>query len=59
MLGNKSPDEVTLPHPQSRKKNHREKEKPNGGSIVGNFFKRAVNVPDYRNAKDDVDPAKD
>jgi hypothetical protein len=49
---------MAFPHPESRKDNSRKEDKPNKGGIVGNFFKRTINITDYRNAKDDVNPAK-
>ena len=29
------------------------------GGIVWNFVKRTINITEYRNTKDDVNPAKD
>jgi hypothetical protein len=49
---------MAFPHPQSSKDNYRKGDKPNHGSVFGYFFKRTINVTDYRNAEDDVNPAK-
>src|SRR6266852_2296674 len=55
---NKSSKDMAFPHPKSRKDNYRNEDKPNSGGVVGNFFKRTINITEYRNAKDDVNPAK-
>ena len=55
---NKSSNDMALPHPQSRKDHDRKKDKPGTEGVVWKFFKRTVNVTEYRNAKDDVNPAK-
>jgi hypothetical protein len=49
---------MAFPHPKSRKDHYRNEDKPNSGSVVWNFFKRTINVTEYRNAQDKVDPAK-
>jgi hypothetical protein len=49
---------LAFPHPQSRKDNYRKGDIPNNGGVIRNLFKRTVNITDYRNAKDDVNPAK-
>jgi len=49
---------MAFPHPQSRKDHYRKEEIPSWGSIVWKFFKRTINVTEYRNGKDDVNPAK-
>jgi hypothetical protein len=49
---------MALPHPQSRKDHYRNGDIPNNGSVVWKFFKRTINIAGYRNAKDDVNPAK-
>jgi hypothetical protein len=51
---NKSSNDMALPHPQSRKDKNRNEDKPSGGGVIWNFFKRTVNIPEYRNAKDKV-----
>ncbi len=49
---------MAFPHPQSRKDEDRNEDKPNSGGVVWYFFKRTINITDYRDAKDDVNPAK-
>ena len=51
-------NDMALPHPQSRKNHYRKEDKPNSRGVIWNLFKRTINVADYRNGKDDVDPAK-
>ena len=48
---------MALPHPKSRKNHYWKEDKPNSRSVVWNLFKRTVNVTDYRNGNDDVNPA--
>ena len=55
---NKSSKDMALPHPKSRKNKPRNEDKPRGGCVVWNLVKRAINVTEYRNAKDEVNPAK-
>src|SRR2546421_1622334 len=57
-LRNKSSKDVAFPHPQSRKDHYRKEDKPSCGGVVWKFFKRTINIAEYRNAKDDVNPAK-
>src|SRR5258708_5210314 len=53
---NKSSKDMAFPHPQSQ--NHCRKEDiPGWGSVIWKFFKRAIDITEYRNAKDDVNPA--
>jgi hypothetical protein len=49
---------MALPHPQSRKDEYRNEDKPNRWGVVWDFFKRTINITEYRNAKDDVNPTK-
>jgi hypothetical protein len=49
---------MAFPHPKSRKEHYRNDDKPNTGGVLWNFFQRTINIPEYRNAKDDVNPAK-
>ena len=49
---------MAFPHPKSRKEHYRNDDKPNAGGVLWNFFKRTINITEYRNAKDDVNPAK-
>ena len=55
---NKSSNDMAFPHPKSRKDNHRKEDKPNSGGVLWNFFKRTINITEYRNAKDNVNAAK-
>src|SRR5258708_31734349 len=55
---NESSKDMAFPHPQSRKDHYRKEDIPRWGGIVWKFFKRTINIPDYRNGKDDVNPAK-
>jgi hypothetical protein len=49
---------MAFPHPQSGNDHGREKDKPSSGSIAWKFFERTINITEYRNAEDDVNPAK-
>ena len=49
---------MALPHPKSRKDKYRNGDKPNNGGVVWKFFKRTINITDYRNAKDEVNQAR-
>jgi len=49
---------MAFPHPKPRQENYWKEDKPNRGGIVWNLFKRTLNITDDRNAKDDVNPAK-
>src|SRR5690349_9941724 len=49
---------MAFPHPKSRKENDREGDIPNNGCVIWKFFKGTINITDYRNAKDHVNPAK-
>src|ERR1700681_2438525 len=57
-LRNKSSNDMTFPHPKSRKDNYRHEDQPSSGGVVWVLFKRTINIPDYGNAKDNVNPAK-
>src|SRR5260370_7380014 len=50
---------MAFPHPKSRKDHHGNKEKPSRPGVVWNLFKRTINITEYRNGKDDVNPAHD
>src|SRR3984893_17550824 len=54
----KSSNDMAFPHPQSRKDHYRKEDIPVWGGIARKFFKRTINITEYRNAKDDVNPAK-
>src|SRR5579859_3963225 len=49
---------MAFPHPQSRQDHCRKKNKPSWSGVAWKFFKRTVNITVYRNAQDDVNPAK-
>src|SRR5579872_3341334 len=55
---NKSSNDVAFPHPQSRKDHYRNEDKPGPEGVVGKLFKRTIDVTEYRNGKNDVNPAK-
>src|SRR6266849_10181722 len=57
-LRNKSSKDMAFPHPQSRKDHYRKEDKPSCGGIVWKFLKRTINIAEYRNGKDEVNPAK-
>src|SRR5467141_4735430 len=57
-LRNESSKDMAFPHPKSRKEHYRNDDKPNTGGVLWNFFKRTINITEYRNAKDDVNRAK-
>jgi hypothetical protein len=50
---------MLIPHPQSRKEQQRKKEIPNTEGVVRSIGGRIVNVAEFRDATDDVNPAKD
>src|SRR6266550_8071014 len=56
-LRNESSKDMAFPHPKSRKEHYRYDDKPNTGGVFWNFFKRTIDITEYRNAKDDVNPA--
>jgi hypothetical protein len=56
---NKSSKGMAFPHPEPRKEHYWQEDKPGCGRVIWNDIKRAVNVADYRNAADDVNPAND
>jgi hypothetical protein len=49
---------MAFPHPKSRKGNYWNGDIPNNGSVVWKFLKRTINITDYRNGEDEVNPAK-
>jgi len=49
---------MAFPHPKSRKDHYRKENEPDGGRVIWKFFKRTVYVTEYRNGKDDVNPAE-
>jgi hypothetical protein len=54
---NKPSNDMAFPHPKSRKQHYRKEDKPNTGGVLFNF--RTIDVTEYRNAADDVNPAND
>ena len=50
---------MAFPHPQSRNDHYRKKDKSSCGGIVWKLFKRTINISQYRNAEDDVNPTED
>src|SRR5579862_2648625 len=57
-LGKKSPNNMPFPHPEPRKQQYRKKDIPDTESVVVGIRRRIVNITKYRNATDDVNPAK-
>jgi len=57
-LRKKSSNDMAFPHPQSRKEQYRKKDIPDTEGVVVSIRRRIINVPEYRNATDDVNPAK-
>src|SRR5580658_673741 len=57
-LRNKSPKEIAFPHPKPRKEQHRKKDIPNAECVVVSIRRRIIDVTEYRNTTDDVNPAK-
>src|SRR5262245_55838083 len=49
---------MALPHPQSRQDNSRKEDKPNSGGVLGDLFERTIDIAQYWNRKDQVNPAK-
>ena len=50
---------MAFPHPKPREEHDRKEDKSRCGGVIGNDFKRTIDVTDYWNAADDVNPAKD
>ena len=49
---------MAFPHPQSREDHYWKEDKPSCGGVAWKFFKRTIDITEYRNGKDDVNPAK-
>src|SRR6185437_998779 len=49
---------MSLPHPQSGKDHERKEDKPSRRGIAWKFVKRTIDITEYRNGKDEVNPAK-
>src|SRR6267142_275709 len=58
-LRNKSSNDMAFPHPKSRKEHYWHEDKPSSRRVVWNLFERTINIAEYRNAKKDVNRAKD
>jgi hypothetical protein len=48
---------MALPHPQSRKEHKRNDDISNTGCVCWKYVKRAINIPEYRYAEDEVNAA--
>jgi hypothetical protein len=48
---------MAFPHPQPGNDHSSKEDVPSWESIVWKLFKRTVNITEYRNGKDDVNPA--
>ena len=48
---------MAFPHPKSRKHHYRKEDEPNSRGVIWYLVKRTINITDYRNADDDVNPA--
>src|SRR5260221_5820455 len=57
-LRDKSSHRMAFPHPKSRKGKYRNEDKPSSRRVVWDLLKRTINITDYRNGKDDVNPAE-
>src|SRR5271169_1268221 len=57
-LRKKSSNGMAFPHPKSREGKYRNEDKSSSGGVVWNLIKRTINITEYRNGKDDVNPAK-
>ena len=49
---------MAFPHPESRKEQYWNEDKPDTVGVLWKFFKRTIDITEYRNAEDDVNPAK-
>ena len=49
---------MAFPHPESRQNQYRNEAKPNGGRVIWNLVKRAIDIAEYGYREDDVNPAK-
>jgi hypothetical protein len=58
LFRNKSSNQVPFPHPKPGKDNYGNGDIPNQGGVIWNLFERTINITDYRDGKNDVNPAK-
>src|SRR5438876_7715370 len=56
-LRKKPSKEMAFPHPKPRKDKYGNEHKPSRGRVVWNLFKRTINITDYWNGQDEVNPA--
>ena len=49
--------DMAFPHPQPRKNHERKEDKPGGMGIAWKFVKRTIDITEYRNGKNEVNPA--
>jgi hypothetical protein len=59
LFGKEFSNGITLPHPQTREQNNRKVEIPEKGNVLHGFLRRPINVSNYKQAKDDVNPPED
>src|SRR5262245_47036383 len=52
----KSPNDMAFPHPQSRKDHCREEDIPGWRGVIWKVFKRTIDITDYRDTQDEVNP---
>jgi|SRR6201987_457453 hypothetical protein len=48
---------MAFPHPKSGEDHSRNDDEPNPGGVVWKSFERTIDIAEYRNGKDDVNPA--
>jgi hypothetical protein len=48
---------MAFPHPKARKDHYGKEDKSNRWGVIWNFLKGTVDITDYRDANDDVNPA--
>ena len=53
---NESSDDMAFPHPPSRKSHRWKEDIPGWTSVARKFFKRTIDITQYRNTKDEVNP---
>lgn len=54
----KASDDMTFPHPESRKDDYGEIDEPEVGKVLHGLRRRPINVTNERQGKDNVNPAK-
>ena len=55
---NQPSNHMAFPHPQSRKDHDRNEDKSSPEGIVRKSLKRTIDIAEYRNSRDNVNPAK-